>query len=308
MRTAAIEAFVRVVQDGSIHKAASALGITQPTVNKALQHIEAELGVSLLTRGARGITLTEPGKRFHARALIILSELRKSREDMRQLGGDMVGAVAVNLAPAAVSGIGPVAITKFQAKYPRTKVYVKESLPPYALDGLRDGSTDMTVVPMNAGISRREFEVTRLLSLPMVIVTKKGSRFQSVTSLAELTDAKWIRLGIHAGPSIFLDRAFQEHNLPAPGNYLSCQSIATAASIVATDDYCVMLPKNFLEDSGLSQHMAEIPIAQTLPTNNLVLIRRNDRPPTRAAELFCDEIKAAAADLVRAQGTHNGTP
>jgi len=126
--------------------------------------------------------------------------------------------------------------------------------------------------------------------------------------LAELTDVKWIRLGINAGPSIFLDRAFQEHNLPAPGNYLSCQSIATAASIVATDDYCVMLPKNFLEDSGLSQHMAEIPIAQALPTNNLVLIRRNDRPPTRAAELFCDEIKAAAADLVRAQGTHNGTP
>jgi DNA-binding transcriptional LysR family regulator len=105
MRTAAIEAFVRVVQDGSIHKAAINLGITQPTVTKALQHLEAELGAVLLNRGTRGITLTEVGRRFHEHALVILSEFRRAWEDAQQASLTMVGEVSVNLAPAAVSEI-----------------------------------------------------------------------------------------------------------------------------------------------------------------------------------------------------------
>jgi DNA-binding transcriptional LysR family regulator len=302
MRTAAIQAFVRVVQDGSIHKAAINLGITQPTVTKALQHLEAELGAVLLNRGTRGITLTEVGRRFHEHALVILSEFRRAWEDAQQASLTMVGEVSVNLAPAAVSGIGPIAISKFQNKYPDIKVNVRESLPPYALDGLRDGSTDMTVVPMSPELSRREFEIARLLSLPMVILTRRGSLYEKAKSLKELTEVKWVRLGINLGRSVFLDRAFEENGLKAPANYLNCQSIATAVGIVATDDYCVMMPKNFIEDSGLKNQMIEIPVVEKLPTNNLVLIRRNDRPLTRAAELFWEELKIAAAEVVKAKG------
>jgi DNA-binding transcriptional LysR family regulator len=298
MRRSAIEAFVRVVQDGSIHKAATNLGITQPTVTKALQQLEAELGVVLLNRGTRGITLTDAGRRFHAHALVILSEFRRAWEDAQQTSRAMVGEVSVNLAPAAVSGVGPVAITEFQKKYPDIKLNIRESLPPYAVDGLRDGSTDMTVVPMNAELSRREFEIARLLSLPMVILTRRGGCYEKVRTMKDLTAAKWVRLGINHGRSVFLDRAFEENGLKAPANYLNCQSIATAAAIVATDDYCVMMPKNFIEDSGLKHQMIEIPVVDKLPVNNLVLIRQNDRPLTRAAELFWEELKSAASKIV----------
>ena len=56
-----IQAFLGVSETGSLSAAARQLGITQPTVGRHIQALEADLGVSLFKRQARGMTLTEQG-------------------------------------------------------------------------------------------------------------------------------------------------------------------------------------------------------------------------------------------------------
>lgn len=66
-RVSAVQLFVRVVETCSFSKAAAELGITQPTVTKAIAATEERLGVRLLHRSTRGVTPTEVGSSFYAK-------------------------------------------------------------------------------------------------------------------------------------------------------------------------------------------------------------------------------------------------
>jgi molybdenum-dependent DNA-binding transcriptional regulator ModE len=67
-RLASMETFVRVVETGSFSGAARQLRIGQPAVSKAVSQLESRLGVKLLTRSTKGLTLTEAGLAYFQRA------------------------------------------------------------------------------------------------------------------------------------------------------------------------------------------------------------------------------------------------
>jgi DNA-binding transcriptional LysR family regulator len=67
-RLAAMEVFVRVVDAGSFSAAATQLGIGQPAVSKTIAQLEERLGVQLLVRTTRNLSLTDAGRRFHDNA------------------------------------------------------------------------------------------------------------------------------------------------------------------------------------------------------------------------------------------------
>lgn len=70
-RVSTIQVFVRVVETSSFSKAASELGITQPTATKAIAATEERLGVRLLHRSTRGVTPTEVGALYYERCKAI---------------------------------------------------------------------------------------------------------------------------------------------------------------------------------------------------------------------------------------------
>ena len=63
-----IEAFIGVADAGSLTRAASALGVSQPTLSRQIQTLEDQLGVTLFVRHARGLTLSERGVELLASA------------------------------------------------------------------------------------------------------------------------------------------------------------------------------------------------------------------------------------------------
>lgn len=70
-RVNAIQVFIRVIETCSFSKAASELGITQPTATKAIAATEERLGVRLLHRSTRGVTPTEAGALYCERCKTI---------------------------------------------------------------------------------------------------------------------------------------------------------------------------------------------------------------------------------------------
>src|SRR3978361_2105422 len=77
-RFLALQLFVRVARAGSFSAAAREAGYSQPSVSRILGELEKQVGVSLLTRTTRAVTLTEAGSEYLVRAESILAELEEA--------------------------------------------------------------------------------------------------------------------------------------------------------------------------------------------------------------------------------------
>jgi DNA-binding transcriptional LysR family regulator len=82
----AISLFIRVARTGSFSRAARERGISQPTVSRAIAGLEKELGVALLARSPRAVTLTEAGADYFSRAEVALNALDEATDVVRGSG------------------------------------------------------------------------------------------------------------------------------------------------------------------------------------------------------------------------------
>ncbi|MFB9243906.1 LysR family transcriptional regulator [Massilia antarctica] len=93
--------FTRAVDLGSLSAVAREAGSTQPTVSKAINALEAHLGVRLLERSTTGLLATAEGLRFHERARRLLDEYEDALADVRGHARQAEGLLRVN-APVAL--------------------------------------------------------------------------------------------------------------------------------------------------------------------------------------------------------------
>ena len=103
-----LRAFVEVVESGGLNRAAARLGVSKSIVSRRIARLEAELGVRLLTRTARGISPTEVGLDLKARGERILAELEEMREAVAQQSGEVSGRLRVSAPQSFVSYLAPI--------------------------------------------------------------------------------------------------------------------------------------------------------------------------------------------------------
>src|ERR1700748_2780448 len=80
-----LQGFVRAADSGSFSKAARELPLSQPPVSRIVGELEARLGVTLLLRTTRRITMTDAGALFLHRAREILAEIEDAEDAARGL-------------------------------------------------------------------------------------------------------------------------------------------------------------------------------------------------------------------------------
>jgi LysR family transcriptional regulator, regulator for bpeEF and oprC len=113
----AMALFVRVVETGGIARAADSLRIPKATATTLLQKLEASLGVRLLNRTTRRVSVTPDGAAYYTRATGILAEVREAEEALSQ-GSKPRGRVRVDAPTLIARSVIVPALPKFFAEYP----------------------------------------------------------------------------------------------------------------------------------------------------------------------------------------------
>jgi DNA-binding transcriptional LysR family regulator len=168
---------LRAVGDhGSITRAATSLGSSQPAVSQLLTRAEQRLGHALVLRGGRGATLTHAGQVLADHALHVQAALTAAREDLDAVGGLTRGRVRLAGFPSASSALVPAVLARLAVTAPGVRTSYIEVEPPEALDLLRSGEVDValtfTYVGDEVGAVPDPGLVTRALGRdPLALVT-----------------------------------------------------------------------------------------------------------------------------------------
>src|SRR6267142_991030 len=113
--------FLAVCEALNFTKAASQLRVAQPALSRQVQDLEDEIGVDLLKRSPRGVTLTAGGKVFLDEVRELLKRTDESVEKVRALTRGEYGELNVGYAPTPTVEILPPALAAFQKAVPRVK-------------------------------------------------------------------------------------------------------------------------------------------------------------------------------------------
>ncbi|MFS2177610.1 DNA-binding transcriptional LysR family regulator [Rhizobium pisi] len=129
--------FVRVAERGNLSMVARELGVGQSTVTRHLNELEEAVGVPLLSRTTRRVTLTDEGSRYYANCLQILRLVEQAAEEARDARQAPAGAVRLSCTAA----LGVMHITRiifdFQDKHPDIRVDL--NLTDERIDLVREG-------------------------------------------------------------------------------------------------------------------------------------------------------------------------
>jgi len=116
--------FAEVVGRGSFTSAALALGLQTSKLSRRVRALEEELGVRLLNRTSRSLSLTETGRQFYQHCLALLAEARAAKDLVDQTRAAPKGTVRISCPPALLnSGIAEV-ISQYCLKNPEVQVMV----------------------------------------------------------------------------------------------------------------------------------------------------------------------------------------
>jgi DNA-binding transcriptional LysR family regulator len=110
--------FVRTAEERSFSRAATDLGVTTAAVSKAVKKLEGDLGLKLLDRSSRVVTLTKAGEVFLERCRQAVLNVQGAREAMQSATSEPQGEIAVTL-PFILAPFVVPSLAQLSAQYPR---------------------------------------------------------------------------------------------------------------------------------------------------------------------------------------------
>ncbi|WOA54520.1 DNA-binding transcriptional regulator YafC [Dickeya solani] len=119
--------FVSVVESGSFSRAAEQLGLANSAVSRAVKKLEMKLGVSLLNRTTRQLSLTEEGERYFRRVQQILQEMAAAETELMETRRTPRGLLRIDAATPVVLHLLMPLVKPFRERYPEVTLSLVSS-------------------------------------------------------------------------------------------------------------------------------------------------------------------------------------
>jgi len=165
-----LRTFLTVAEALSFNKASQKLRIAQPALSRQVQALEEEIGVDLLKRTPRGVTLTAEGKLLLEEARDLVRRADETVKKVQALARGEYGELHIGYAPNATVEIVPPALAAFQKANSEVKVLLHDMTGAEIIDGLRNGGLQLAVTPRPAAEYQPDVEFELLKSYPLCAV------------------------------------------------------------------------------------------------------------------------------------------
>jgi DNA-binding transcriptional LysR family regulator len=177
-----LEYFVAVVEEASFTRASSRVLVAQSGVSAQVRRLERELGVELLDRGGRTVTLTEAGAAVLPFARAALAAVDGARETVDALRGLTRGHVRVGMVTAGPAVLLGDILASFHAAHPGVEITLTEADSHALLAGVRAGDLDLACASIGP-VTPAGVELQVIIDAPVVAAVRDDHPLARRTTL-----------------------------------------------------------------------------------------------------------------------------
>lgn len=163
-----IKYFQSVVKENSFIKAADSHFISQSAISQQIRSLEAELGVTLLTRKNRGFELTEAGRYFYEKSLALVADFDALCQETQAIANQQAAQLSVGYLYSYEGSEIQEAIASFASQFPDVALTVKTGTHDQLYDDLRFGKIDLVINDQRRAFST-DYENLVLTDLPLYV-------------------------------------------------------------------------------------------------------------------------------------------
>lgn len=304
--------FVRVVELGSMSRAAVDLGLVQSALSQQVARLEGELATRLLQRGAKGVTPTEAGVAFFQQAQLALRHADEAVRAAQQ--SRLSGSVSVGLAPTTASILGLPLMLAVRERYPEVRLHVVESLSGHLSAMLNARQLDLAVL-FDTDPGRR-WSVTPLVEEKLFLIQARGHGRKPLPAKLRLAQVKDLPLILPSGSHGLrstLDAAFTGQRLQKL-LAMEIDSLAMLMDAVRAGLGCTIQPRAALArfaDADQAFEVAELADARLRRLNSLCSLSDDELSPAalavRVVLADCARTLVAGGGWAGARATHHGS-
>jgi DNA-binding transcriptional LysR family regulator len=284
--------FLAVGEAGNFTKAAARLRVAQPALSRQIRYLEDEIGVKLLRRSSRGVTLTGEGKLFLEEVRGLLKHADESVGRVRALARGEHGELHIGYAPLPTTEILPPALAAFQKAMPRVKVVLHDLSSDELIAGLRNATLELaiTVQPACEQTAGTDFEVLRMQPLWVAMAAAHPfARLKSI-SVERLAAEPLVGLSRKDYPEYhrFLERLFAPIHAK-PHIAVECDSASSLIAQVEGGRGIALANPDFKHVTG--KRLTYRLLTGTTEAGSVGIARASNSEVTVAGQKFCEILR-----------------
>lgn len=296
---AELNAFLAVVEEGSIGRAAERLSVTQPALSRIVKRLESDVGEPLFERHSGGMRITAFGKALFPHARLLQQEEILARTEMNQMRGLATGTLRLGVTAGASASFLQKTLASFLEQWPGIAVEVFEGVWDQLADALGNYRVDLVLAPKSP--ANIHFAVAKNChwNEPMWLIVGSDHPLRTKESvrLEDLVEQRWCFVPNSTEPFKLLLSLYEKRGIAPPRMAVSSISISLLKSLVAHAGFVSWLTAPMYAAEKALGLIHEIPVDGLNHVRKFVVYHRLTGVLPRPALRFVEEVRSVAAKL-----------
>jgi len=302
-----LAAFLATAQAGGFKAGARQLGLSQPSVHRAVRQLQDVLGVELLEQTSLGLAPTRGGADFAASVALILKEIDLVADDLDEARGHHRGRVAIGSLALGRSELVPRAVARAVKAFPDASFLIQDGSYDQLLRDLRAGELDL-IVTAGRPLASDDVVELPLFEDVLAVVARAGHPLvrDGVTALEDLGRYPWILPRYGTPTRRRCDALLEQIGGPRPIGLIETGALVSVRALLLDSDRLTLLSRRQIAvdvDSGL---LATIDVPVPSPRRTIVATLRRDWKPTQVQAALLEELKAITREWAAADAELSG--
>jgi DNA-binding transcriptional LysR family regulator len=302
-----LAAFLATAQAGGFKAGARRLGLSQPSVHRAVRQLQDVLGVELLEQTSLGLAPTRGGSEFAAAVALILKEIDLISDDLDEARGQHRGRVAIGSLALGRSELVPRAVARVVKDFPDAGFLIQDGTYDQLLHGLRAGELDV-IVTAGRPLATDDVVEVPLFEDVLAVVARADHPLvrDGVGSLDDLGRYPWILPRYGTPTRRRCDALLQQVGGAVNAGLIETGALVSVRALLLESDRLTLLSRRQIAVDVESGLLATLDVPVPSPRRTIVATLRRDWKPTQVQTALIEELKAITREWAAADAPLSG--